>query len=330
MLILSRKISFRSPATRANWTTSPSTNTTCKGTTATSCSRFLIVSGAQCASVTTTTATFSPTTLMSAGTLTSISASTRSRSVSFQPRANMILTDAEKLARELMAQFGLSGWIFEFDNAKRRFGSCLHNSGGWRSLQVLGVAKGKITLSRDLTLVNVRSQVEDTIRHEIAHALVTPKPRVRGQKRDSHGAEWKAMCAKTGATPKSCVSHDDEVGHIIGDWQATCGVCGKLYSMFREPKGEYYCPSKECKRMSVPYIHGIGRHHPARTLAFRHVNALPEVNSYAEQRRKAIEAVRAQLKSAEPSSSMMQCVKCDSKSLGCKVCPDCGGELLLA
>src|SRR5271157_5012178 len=134
----------------------------------------------------------------------------------------MILADAEKLAKELMAQFGLSDWIFEFDNAKRRYGSCLHNSGGWRSVQLLGTAKGKITLSSELTLVNNREQVEDTIRHEIAHALVKPTPRVRGQKRDHHGAEWKAMCAKTGATPRACVSHDDDAEHVQGDWQATC------------------------------------------------------------------------------------------------------------
>ena len=40
----------------------------------------------------------------------------------------MELVAAEKLARELMAQFGLfeqtPAWRFEFDDAKRRFGCC--------------------------------------------------------------------------------------------------------------------------------------------------------------------------------------------------------------
>ena len=244
----------------------------------------------------------------------------------------MILADAEKLAKELMAQFGLSGWIFEFDNAKRRFGSCLHATGSLRSILALGTAKGKITLSSELTLVNDRAQVEDTIRHEIAHALVIPKPRVYGQKRESHGAEWKAMCAKTGATPKACVSHDEDVERIQGDWQAKCGVCGKLYSKFREPRGVYFCPSRECKRKFVPYIAGVGSYHPARQLVFRHKNALPEPAPSPEARRRAVEAMKARLKAAEqePGAELIyQCAKCDRKSISFhSTCPLCEGDMV--
>jgi len=205
-----------------------------------------------------------------------------------------------------MTQFGLiPGWRFAFDDAKRRFGAC-HR--GWDK---------KITLSRPLTLLNDRAEVEDTIRHEIAHALCPPKC--------GHGPAWKVMCKRTGAKPERCYDRED-VDAPKGDWQATCGVCRTVYTKFRHPKhSTYFCVSKTCKHM---YRSGAWVVRPV--LTFKHKNALPEAAPHPEQRRKAIEAVKARLRDAEPPSSMMQCVKCDDKSLGCTVCPGCGGELLLA
>jgi hypothetical protein len=84
----------------------------------------------------------------------------------------MKLHDAEQLAIRLMKEFGLaSTWRFEFDNAKRRFGCC-HRS------------QNLISLSRILVEKNTQSEVEDTIRHEIAHALCPPR---EGQ-RDNGGS----------------------------------------------------------------------------------------------------------------------------------------------
>src|SRR5271168_4414451 len=134
----------------------------------------------------------------------------------------MELVAAEKLARELMAQFGLfeqtPAWRFEFDDAKRRFGCC-HRS----------VWQNKITLSRILVFRNDREQVEDTIRHEIAHALASPK--------GGHGLEWESMCKRTGAKPVRCYSYDD-VDAPWGDWRATCNGCGRVHHKFRRPKRE--------------------------------------------------------------------------------------------
>src|SRR5271157_2250772 len=253
----------------------------------------------------------------------------------------MLLADAEKLAKELMAQFGLSDWIFEFDNGKRRFGSCLHNSGGWRAMRLLGTAKGRITLSREMTPLNDRAEVEDTIRHEIAHALAGHKA--------GHGPEWKGMCKRTGAKPVRCFTRDT-VNAPKGDWQAACGVCGRIYSKFREPRGDYYCPSKECKRKFVPYVSGAetGRFHPARKLVFRHKDAITIVdakgNTYTSiNHQKAIEAMKAKLKAAEQelpvaaSNSkatsepelIYQCGRCDRKSISFHVtCPVCEGDMV--
>jgi predicted SprT family Zn-dependent metalloprotease len=127
----------------------------------------------------------------------------------------MQLADAEKLARELMAQFGLMStqrrdgrlWEFEFDDAKRRFGCC------HRSIY-------KITLSRELVQRNDQAEVEDCIRHEIAHALCEP--------RQGHGEAWKAMCKRTGAKPERCYNHE-EVDAPKGDWSAKCNGCGLMH-----------------------------------------------------------------------------------------------------
>jgi hypothetical protein len=209
----------------------------------------------------------------------------------------MLLADAEKLALELMAQFGLlPNWYFKFDNAKGRFGGC-HRSRTLRYIGGLGFSEisnslrqiaqgGKITLSREMVLLNDRKQVEDCIRHEIAHALCPAKTR--------HGAEWKAMCIKTGANPERLCGED--VVRIEGDWSATCGVCGKVYYKFKRPRGEYYCPDKECKHKPLPYIpRMVGSLHPMRKLTFRHKDALPE----SKPPRAAIEAMKALLREQE-------------------------------
>jgi hypothetical protein len=254
----------------------------------------------------------------------------------------MQLADAEKLALELMGQFGLlPRWKFEFDDAVRRFGCC-HRKGLYRfgSTDELA-AGGKITLSRALVLRNERADVEDTIRHEIAHALCPPKA--------GHGPLWKSMCKRTGAKPERCYDHE-EVDAPEGDWSATCGVCGVVHYKFRRPKRELWCGRKECKAMMVPYIPGLnGGLHPLRKLVFKHKNAIdltPAPTPSAAERRAAIEAMKAQLRTAEQEPgvvvkpdfvseaskvsterSMMQCVKCDAKSLGSEKCPGCGGAL---
>src|SRR4051812_49651304 len=91
----------------------------------------------------------------------------------------MNLYEAQHLARDLMDRHGLADWRFQFDHARRRFGSCR-------------IRTRTITLSRPLTLLNPEDQVRDTILHEIAHAL-TPG--------DGHGTKWRAAGARGGARP---------------------------------------------------------------------------------------------------------------------------------
>ena len=85
------------------------------------------------------------------------------------------------------------GFKFKFDNAKNRFGSC--NS--WRRI---------ITLSKPLSLANLDNmvQIEDTIRHEIAHAFAN-----KISAREGHGSLWKSVATQVGARPERCFDSND-------------------------------------------------------------------------------------------------------------------------
>lgn len=99
----------------------------------------------------------------------------------------MNLTEAEVLAYTLLERFDLhETWSFKFDNATRRFGCCKPH-------------KRLITISRSLTELNAKREVEDVIRHEIAHALDYMN---RGT--SDHSEQWKYWARRAGARPRRC------------------------------------------------------------------------------------------------------------------------------
>jgi predicted SprT family Zn-dependent metalloprotease len=74
-----------------------------------------------------------------------------------------------------------------------------------------------IEFSSKLAAVNDRSILENTVRHEVAHAIAGFKAK--------HGPEWKAACRLTGAEPVPCVAADSIEG--VGRWEAWCTGCKK-------------------------------------------------------------------------------------------------------
>ena len=107
----------------------------------------------------------------------------------------------------------LAGWRVELTNAKRQFGVCRHGR------RVIG-------LSRVLVEVNDRAHVEDTIRHEIAHALAGPDA--------GHGQAWKRSCLLTGANPVRL--YDSRVVTAApAPYYLVCEVCGKRWPRYRRP-----------------------------------------------------------------------------------------------
>lgn len=89
------------------------------------------------------------------------------------------LIEVEKRAKEQISRH-CPEYRFAWMRKKRTLGQCNHST-------------KTISLSKTYVLNNPDEMVNDTILHEIAHAL-TP-----GQ---GHNARWKAMARKLGATPK--------------------------------------------------------------------------------------------------------------------------------
>jgi len=137
----------------------------------------------------------------------------------------MNLNDAQSMAISLIKEHGLSdgsnmeghGWIFEFDNAKRRFGSCKNPTGKHGR---------KITLSRHLTELNSEDDVRDTILHEIAHALHWEETR-----EFSHNRKWQKIAVSIGCNGLRCYGSEIVAPEKI--WIGTCPSCDRKIERYR-------------------------------------------------------------------------------------------------
>jgi predicted SprT family Zn-dependent metalloprotease len=128
----------------------------------------------------------------------------------------MELMAAHRLATDLMAQHGLGGWTFRFDNARARFGACRYQS-------------RQISLSRHLTRLCSEAEVRNTLLHEIAHALVG---RVHG-----HDEVWRRTALAIGSDGKR--TDDGPVG-AEGRWTGRCPA-GHLVRRHRRPSRVMSC-----------------------------------------------------------------------------------------
>ncbi len=118
----------------------------------------------------------------------------------------MILQDAEKLALQLLRQHKLlPDWSFQFDRSKVRFGKCNY------------VSK-VISLSRYLVELNNKEEVQETILHEIAHAL---SPRGTG-----HGEKWWTVAHSIGCTASRC--YGNNVRRPTPRYKGTCPGCQRV------------------------------------------------------------------------------------------------------
>ena len=94
------------------------------------------------------------------------------------------LTNIAAMARGLMDEHGLDSWTFAFLEAERRLGDC-------------NFQDRVIRVGRAHALDASEAEIRDTILHEIAHGLAGPEAR--------HGAAWKAIARRIGATPRANV-----------------------------------------------------------------------------------------------------------------------------
>lgn len=137
--------------------------------------------------------------------------------------------EAWQLAQQLKRQWlHGQGWKLQWDNAARRFGSC-----DWRTKT--------ITMSRHLVELNSREEVEDMIRHEIAHALAGS--------RAGHGDKWRSNAALVGARPERCYN-GQKVAAPPRKWKGTCPRCGR--TSLRHRRLDISCGS--CSRQYDPEL----------------------------------------------------------------------------
>jgi predicted SprT family Zn-dependent metalloprotease len=133
----------------------------------------------------------------------------------------MDLYKAQQLALKLMNKHGLieSGWGFKFDTAKRRFGCCNYRY-------------KVISLSSALTSINDEVKVENTILHEIAHALVGP--------RHGHDSVWKQKAIEIGCDGNRCYSSKNTTTPE-SKYIAVCNTCGYVHKRHRKPTRTSAC-----------------------------------------------------------------------------------------
>ena len=119
------------------------------------------------------------------------------------PERECALADVEALARRLFARHqarsGLgTQWTFGFDLATSRAGVCRYG-------------ETRIDLAVSYCLRATRADIENTLLHEIAHAIVGA--------RHGHDAVWQAKARQIGCTAERC--HD--VTHTVARWVGECG-----------------------------------------------------------------------------------------------------------
>lgn len=152
----------------------------------------------------------------------------------------MNLTDIETQAKALMTAHGVGSLEFKFDRAKKRIGATHY----MRVFDAEGRPKRlpvKITLSKEFIPHMTMDDINDTILHEIAHALTG------WLDGESHGPAWKRNALKVGAQPKRCKSlATAPAASVIG----RCPKCQKVASeQHRLPLRVYF--HGPCGRDSV-------------------------------------------------------------------------------
>ncbi len=122
-------------------------------------------------------------------------------------------------ALDLLTAYQLHEWSFGFNRRKREMGTCFFDC-------------RRIELSLYFVEMNDDSAIDDTLLHELAHALVGPG--------HGHDRVWRDMCERVGAKPERLCN---EARMPDGRWQAVCGGCGMVHHRHRKPKRMigWYC-----------------------------------------------------------------------------------------
>lgn len=120
-------------------------------------------------------------------------------------------------AEALIAHHLDESWTFRFDHAKLRAGKC-------------DFTRREISLSRYLAARHSDTENEQTLLHEIAHALAGHEA--------GHGAAWRRTARAIGYTGER--THNGEVAHEYARWVGVC-PSGHEVLRFRRPSKPMSC-----------------------------------------------------------------------------------------
>ena len=145
--------------------------------------------------------------------------------VASAPASECTLPEVEDLGKGLLAEHQANGalgrqWRFGFDLSPARAGVCRYQ-------------EQRIDLSVSYCLKATRAEIEDTVLHEIAHAIVGP--------RHNHDQVWKAKAQEIGCVGERC----HRVQHSIPKWVGECG-CGQQW--FRQQLQRRVMRNRACPK----------------------------------------------------------------------------------
>jgi len=124
------------------------------------------------------------------------------------------IIQTQKLARTLLDEYDLEDWSFEWSSQKVRVGECNYT-------------KKTIRYSTHYLAKTPDSEIEDTIRHEIAHALAF----VRYGRSQHHNHIWKMIAREVGASPTRCTSIAETTANY--NFMLECPTCGRTWFRYR-------------------------------------------------------------------------------------------------
>ena len=124
-------------------------------------------------------------------------------------------------AAEFMGRYlDLKVWSFAFDSAKRRLGACKY-------------AEHQISLSRYFVELHSLAEIDQVIRHEVAHAVAGSKA--------GHGPKWKKIATELGYNHKRISG--DEIGNATAK---LIGVCPNGHTVYRHRKPKTALSCSKC------------------------------------------------------------------------------------
>ena len=131
------------------------------------------------------------------------------------------------------------GYRFEWDNAKNRFGICRY------SRRVIGLSLPLVEGNLDNF-----TQINDTILHEIAHAI---SHEIHGRKGMGHGEFWKHVARSIGCNAKRCYNINS-VNTPQYKYTLTCDSCGKVSHARRMGSSQYSCGTCSPRKFNEDFI----------------------------------------------------------------------------